>query len=235
MVIDCNNPKTREDFRWQSAYDFYKMTFAVICKPEGKPPDPNIPPQAPPPVLLTKAPDRVIEYTIDKFTSVPRRAENKARVIEMCKDGIPIQKKTAKFCDLRSFVEAIAHIENLDAHCRNAASVMVEVNGEMKAAIPEARMQEVEHMWMKALWRNQKDEIGRWERIEDGWNDFWGDVGDLGGGMVGGLLGGLFDGIGGGKFLLIGGVVIVGLLLFTSSDRGTKTAQNVGTATGGGK
>ena len=79
-----------------------------------------------------------------------------------------------------------------------------------------------------------KKEFGTWARVEEGFDNFvegvTEKVGDLAGKVVSGVGKGFLSG-GGGKILMIAGVGVVVLILFASSDRGTKTAQNVGQVT----
>ena len=88
------------------------------------------------------------------------------------------------------------------------------------------------------MWENFytwfKKSFGTWARVEEGFDGFIEGVsekvGDLAGKVVSGAGKGFLSG-GGGKIILIAGVGIVLLVMFASSDRGTRTAQNVGQAT----
>jgi len=184
------------------------------------------------PITFVKAYEYLIHKTPNEFTDgigKARKGEARKRIDELAEDGISIQGKVKRFYTWTDVLNAIAHIENLQTEIITWSDTQI---GEAKA-ITRGKTEKIQEEWRDGTWKNLSEQIGRWERMQEGWNNFWEEAGETVGGATKGLTKGLFKGVGGGKILLVGGLLVVGVILFASSGRGQKTASTVGTATGG--
>ena len=189
------------------------------------------------PVLLTDAFyqfKKEVTFRISGGNGVHTKESDK-RMVVMGEEGINIQGTMKKYWLWKEFIKDVTFIENVEKELMEVSFIAPVGIHEGKAVISERDFETFIDNYERSTWGFLQGEVGRWERMQDGWNDFWEETGELVGGAVSGASSGIFSSIGGGKILLVAGLIIVGLVLFVSSDRGTKTASNVGTATGGVK
>lgn len=177
-------------------------------------------------------------YLVKKYLlqEINSERDSDKRLDVMSVEGINIQGKQEKYYNWDKFLEDIMFIENVEGELKDMSFVGTKgTEYEGISIIAGRKYKNFKEQYFLNIWKSLTAEVGRWERMQDGWNVFWSEAGETVGGAVGGVTEGVTKGIFGeggiAKVLMIGGLVVVGIVLFVSSDRGTKTAQNVGQVT----
>jgi hypothetical protein len=172
----------------------------------------------------------------ERGKGVMKREANK-RLDVLANDGLltPDGKKIY-YSTWLQYVSDYAKVHDLDSLLREKADRSIKKSdGTTYKSLSETRYTDVYGDYKKRVWNKVGEEVGRGARLKEDMQSFVEGVGETLGDVAGGFGKGLFQGLGGGKILLIAGLGVVALVMFASSDRGAKTASNVGQVTGGVK